>query len=285
MTGRASTLALLALGTLLLAPPAGAVVLGSHVGANDPLSEGWTFSNNGEMLGTVGPVFGDGNSMLDAWSTNDDGSASNLSYGLDLPYLATATSWSYRVLLRVVDANDPVDFGVSAQVENGSQAYVMIFGTDAGGNVTVETRGTGAVTTSVVDGMADYHLFEFVEDDASDPEIEFWIDGSLIAPSYFGDVTNRTLAAFGDTSITPGSGGQGNYAEVTLEAVPEPAALPLLLTGAFALGLGRHARLRACCRSAQIPKASSSCSRTASSSLETARIPRNPPDASATPRA
>jgi hypothetical protein len=56
---------------LLLANPASALILANHVGATDPTTEGWTKANGGQGLGTTGPVFNDGASLLDAWFTDD----------------------------------------------------------------------------------------------------------------------------------------------------------------------------------------------------------------------
>jgi len=224
---------------LLLASPASGLILANHAGATDPTTEGWTKANGGLGLGTTGSVFNDGASMLDAWSTDDDGSDSNLGFNQDLtPVLSTlASGWTYQVQLRVVDVPDPLDFGVSAQVETGGRAYLMTFGTNASGDVLVNLQGVGQVAT-ITGGSNDYHLFEFIETDTSMIDLEFRIDGSFVT-NYVGVASSRALAAWGDTSFSPGSGGQGNYARVTLTAVPEPGTA-LLLLGGLAICVSRR---------------------------------------------
>jgi hypothetical protein len=225
--------------SILLAGPAFAMTIASHVGPNDPVSEGWTFNNGGDSLGTAAPVLGDGLSNLGAWTLDDDGTNSNLSYSQDLSPVATMLvngGWRYAVRLRVADLSDPIDFGVSAQVELNGRAYVMNFGSDAAGTVTVRLVGTGingggGDVATLTNGVDDYHLFEFLESDSSSTTVDFLIDGNLVYTSYFGQNTSRNLVAFGDTSTSPGSGGQGNYAEVTLTSLPEPSTLVLILSG------------------------------------------------------
>ena len=89
-------------------------------------------------------------------------------------------------------------------------------------------------------GASDYHLFEFVESDTNDAQVDFRIDGVSVA-TYLGIASSRTLVAFGDTSTTPGSGGQGNYARVSLNAVPEPSTTLLVLAGLVAFSTCRSA--------------------------------------------
>ncbi len=218
---------------VLLPGAADAITIASHTGSTDPTTEGWTFNNGGDAMGTVGPVSNDGASMLDAWSTDDDGTDSNVSYAQDISAsLGTlASGWTYQVSLRLADVPDPVDFGVSAQVETGSRAYAMIFGTNASGDVVVHLSSVGQVAV-IAGGSSDYHLFEFVETDTSTSEVDFRIDGVKVT-DYLGLSSSRTLVAFGDTSVTPGSGGQGNYASAILTAVPEPG-VTMLLAGSLA---------------------------------------------------
>ena len=58
-----------------------------HQGANDPLSEGFTIFQSGGPTTTIGPVFDDGVSMLDAWTIDDGGTLSGVRYdGLLTPH-------------------------------------------------------------------------------------------------------------------------------------------------------------------------------------------------------
>ena len=118
----------------------------------------------------------------------------------------------------------------------------MIFGSDAIGNVTVRLPlggGSGVGNFLVSGGVDDYHLYEFIETDISDNEVDFAIDGVVIDDTYFGLPSALNRALFGDVSTTAGSGGRGHYAEVTLTAIPEPSTALGAIAGIAALvGLG-----------------------------------------------
>ena len=220
----------------LLAGPALGATIASHVGATDPTTEGWTQS----ATGNFGPVFNDGTSMLDAWFTDQGGGDVVAIYEQDLTSAAAglAGGWTYSIRLRLADLSDPVDFGVSAQFEANGRAYAMIFGSDAVGNVTVRLPLGGGSSVGdfiVPGGVDDYHLYEFIENDTSDLDIDFAIDGVVVDSSYFGVPSFLNRVFFGDASTTAGSGGRGHFAEVTLSTVPEPAMGLLLLTGLGAL--------------------------------------------------
>jgi hypothetical protein len=214
----------------------------SHAGSTDPVIEGWNI--NAVLPGDVstGPVTGDGASALDAWFTDDNGSASNVSYAYSLTGqdLADMTmGWRYSVLLRVVDVPDPIDFGVSLQIEDGSSVWGLIFGSDANAN-TLWTTFDGSPIQQITAGTTDYHLFELVEEDRQTNGIDVYVDGQLIFSDYVGSASNRALVAFGDTSSTAGSGGLAHFAEVRLTAVPIPAAAWLFSSGLLGLiGIAR----------------------------------------------
>ena len=168
-------------------------------------------------------------------------------YEQDLTSVAAffADEWTYSVRLRLADLDDPLDFGVSAQFEANGRAYAMIFGSDAVGNVTVRLPlggGSGVGNFIVPGGVDDYHLYEFIETDTSDVDLDFAIDGVVIDSTYFGLPSTLNRALFGDASTTAGSGGRGHYAEVTLTAIPEPSTGLLLLAGLGALASRAPAR-------------------------------------------
>lgn len=214
----------------LFAGGAGGVASGGalalHVGNADPAAEGFTLSNNGDMLGSVGPLTGDGAQMLDAWFTDDEGSSSNLSYGIELSEEQTAlmASKGFRLSVRMRSPSvpDDTDFGMAAQVENGERQFLLRFGNTVNGLPLVVANGVE--TFLLVPGAPDdYHLYELVDDDA-DGDADLYIDGELRLADYAGVPTTRRLVAFGDTSTTAGSGGRAHWNLVSLDAIePCPA--------------------------------------------------------------
>lgn len=215
-----------------------AVTVVEHSGATNPLIEGWNFSSTGEGLGSVGIVAGDGLSSLDAWFTDDEGSNSSVSYNYSLSpadIAAMSSGWRLATRLRVADIPDPVDFGVSFQIENGERAWGITFGSNVNGDLLSQTF-QGLALPTIVGGTNDYHLFEFVDDNPVDPIVDIYIDGLLALSDYGGSASSRTLIAFGDTSTSSGSGGRAHFANVELTAVPLPATVWLLLSAIGAMG-------------------------------------------------
>ncbi len=220
-----NALAMTLLGTA--AACAGTTTLALHEGAADPTTEGFTFSNAGQMLGAVGPVKGDGLQMLDAWFTDDEGTDSNLSYRADLTAAQTAqmASAGFRlaVRMRTPTLNDATDFGMTVQVENGARQFLLRFGSAANGVPFVVANGDE--TTFVVPGPADsYHLYELIDDDA-DGDVDLYIDGNLRLANYAGLPSSERRVAFGDTSLTPGYGGRANWNLVVLQTFVPPACV------------------------------------------------------------
>ncbi len=221
-----------------------ATLLFSHQGANNPTSEGWTFSGTVE----TGPVTNDLETGLDAWRVYEQGGgvahAGTYNKTLTSTQLSDAllTGWTLDATIRYV-APDPLvalspnnnawcTFLVDEGVAGKRDLYGLFFGNDAQGNTQVRLYSTGA-TYTLAPG---YHDYKIVWDPLTQLA-SFFIDGELKVSDYGGstiDNPGTSRVYWGDNTTTIVNDGRGaHYAYVGLSvgpaSVPEPGRSLLLV--------------------------------------------------------
>ncbi len=257
----AQTYRTLSVGAILvslgLAGSAQATVIYQHTGGTNPISQGWSAS--GLIIGvSVGAVLNDLGSGTDAWKVDDNSTllGSTLMYDQtpsagspEAAAIANAstTGWRLSTLLRIPDISDTPDASVFMIYYDGAKRYWVNFGTDADGDPIVDLMGGGSFTLEGV-GSSAYHRYDLISNPNSG-SADLFIDGIERLTGYTGDNSvNTPQIAFG--SAQSHSTGQGNYAEVLFETLPEPTALLLATLGVGLLalmirpGLSRRGRAR-----------------------------------------
>lgn len=205
--------------TLLIDLPAAAAV--THFGANDPSGQGWIASALGPGV-TEAPVSPDPDFPgVDAWEVNDSSSAAGSARFYDAAIAPENNqAFSLRARLRVVDTDDPIDFGVFLEVTDLSQRRYTVSLGSSGGDTLIflspDGSTTGVTTYTVptsTPGRTDYVWIELARDGDS-PFARLLVDGEVVVPSYSGftapSVPPRMLFGAGSSAAT----GRGRYAEV-----------------------------------------------------------------------
>ena len=193
-------------------------------------------------LGTT-PAWNVNASGLGTWTYEQDLSTNQIAQ-------ATANGWVLSADLRVLDpAGTAPNQSVFVAYEDGTDRYIMYFGTDASGNPIVDlSGGYNNVTHNLVDVVSQtvegtgYHLYE-LED--TNGVLNFLVDNVLVAQGTIDDTFNPgTGISWGaDSGVY---GGDANYASVQFSTddpqteVPEPGGVFLLGPGLFALGVLRR---------------------------------------------
>lgn len=251
-----ATAVLLTLG--ILASAVNAEVVVQHQGANDPTSEGFTFSDGG-FPNAVAPLLNDGGEP--AWAIAVITPRSQVGYsqgitalqnndlltkGFQLDFEARA----FRALAPAFDTNNPAGIA-SAIFDTGTRRFDIALGIDAQGDTVVslptsisvdpttgyyEVPGQTYTLTGLGNDCHDYSL-------VYDPKTELadlFVDGTLRISGYAGHtsfVTPTPGLAFGVSS-----GGQGDFNFVRLSTVPEASSVVLLGIGglAFVIVACRH---------------------------------------------
>jgi hypothetical protein len=231
---------------ILAATAAQAAPVALHQGSNDPVAdEDWTLSGNSAQVGAAGDT-------TPAWQVADG--SGDAFYFKNLTQSTTddlyTQGWRFDVTLRVVDAPDAPDFGITTFFDygddptnnNNTRRFGMQYGSDTNGNAIVTLfGGTGSVTLNTGNVYNDYSLVY----DPNTSTASLFINGSSTASatstgqvSDFGSPLNRVI--WGNLN----QNGTGNYNLVSLAAVPEPASAVLI-------GLGSMLMLSRCRRDHQ----------------------------------
>ncbi len=209
---------------LLLAPSLGlADSFARHVGAQDPLGQGWVLHAGDPPNPGVsaGPVPADSDDLA-AWFVNDSSTASGSRLRYEVAPVSSAdrlAGWTLRGVLRLVNANDPNDASVLLEVADGSRRWLVTFGSSGGTpNVTLSGGGSAQVTTASTLGAASYHLYELAWDPI--PGVaELYVDGSRVLADWPGVASSLDRLHFGGGSS--GGTGNGRYALVELLLGPQ----------------------------------------------------------------
>ncbi len=241
-------------GCLLLAAPQATIAafLFEHVGATDPLTEG--FPNQGGS-GMSGPVFND--QGHDAWSISAFASGSSQHFyttgALTPGQLNDITNHGFTMTiesraLQGTASSYPNTVVGAAVVGLGPRRYDILLGVDANGDTVVVLPTTvalvgnmwtapGASFTLVGSGST-YHTFELSYDPGTQLA-DLSVDGISRLTDYPGHTTNVTDVFL----FVALSGGQVNYSLARLESVSEPIVGPWLAVAlAYALTTRRSRR-------------------------------------------
>ncbi len=212
-----------------------AATLVSHMGFNDPLTEGFTNPQNSGVV-TTGPLLND--QGKGAWSIDSEGASFYYNYALSPTAASSANSqgWSLRMNLRLVDIPDPVDFGVYADFASPTGIYQMGFGTQPDGDPIIKLiTDSTPLQFSLDSGGSGYHAYEIRYDPLAQAA-DLRIDGVLRLSGWRGRAAPGNIAPqsnFG-SFFDPG---QANWNEFTLSIVPEPSSPLLLILGCLILCL------------------------------------------------
>lgn len=212
----------------------------AHDGDSDPVSEGWIHDERPNC--TVGPVTGD--LGYEAWFTSDNststGSVGRYYHLLTEQQAAAARDlgWSATIRVRVTETSDDPYGAVVFFFNEGNRSWILNFGSDGSGNQLVRAQTADiypptGITTVNADGG--YHLYDIVYDPVS-ATASVSIDGLQWLSDWgaydYVDVLVRGVR-FG--SIASPDTGRGNWNQVRLDIVPEPATVGLVLFGGLIL--------------------------------------------------
>jgi hypothetical protein len=220
-----------------------AVVVYEHLGATNPITEGWQRNQFGPSF-SEGSVFESGTHGFDAWKIDDDhagfgGDATQLQYRVNIAdeYVTSALSDGWELTARIRIADDP-NMGFNAAQSSiafvlsiNARIYFLDFATYTGTSVTILSNGTQGPQFNV--GGNGYHEYKLSYDPALD-SVAFRVDGLLLTSNLPGlAISNGNYIEWG--SVAGADVGQGNWNRVAF-SVPEPSsAIYLLLSAGFLL--------------------------------------------------
>ena len=200
----------------------------SHIGANNPLTEGFSNPQNSGAI-TVGPLLND--QGWNAWSIDSGGANFNYKYSLspDAATSANALGWRLKMNLRLVDIPDVADFGVYADFASIAGVYQMGFGVQSDGDPVLQLITDGSpLVYSLEMGGSGYHSYEIYFNPLTD-SADVHIDGVLRVAGWQGRSipVPGAQANFG-SFFEPG---HANWNEFTFAIVPEPGSGLLVILG------------------------------------------------------
>jgi hypothetical protein len=197
--------------------------LALHQGANDPGSEGFTLSTNGNSH--YGPVASD--LGLTAWSTQV--TASRIHYGQTLTEF-DGSDWVLSVVMRVVTLDHLGAFRVG--LSTGQRSLGVSFGTTAEGDpVAIPFTGTSTKPAIVLNGAGpSYHDYQLVYS-AATQTASFWIDGVKREDGLAGWEWPVTPNISWTASYQNPLPVEANWHRVSLQIIPEPSAFAHLAVG------------------------------------------------------
>jgi len=211
----------------------------SHVGANNPLTEGFSNPQNSGVV-TVGPLLND--QGRSAWSIDSGGANFYYNYNLSQAAADSANSlgWSLKMNLRLVDIPDPADFGVYADFASTAGIFQMGFGVQPDGDPVLQliTDGTPLVYSLELGGSG-YHEYD-IRYNPLTHSADVHIDGVLRVTGWQGrSLPVLTAQSNFGSFFDPG---HANWNEFTFSVIPEPASGLLVLLGFVGVASGRLKR-------------------------------------------
>jgi hypothetical protein len=199
-------------------------LLGQHFGANDPTTEGFAVAST---YGTpqLGPVTNDFG--VNSWSMRI--SASGINYTRPLPTYLWALDWTLSVTLRIV-ADSIASLSFSTSVDTGQNYFLTQFGSDPNGNPSVRVTGSSLSPLMILpDASSGYHNYQ-LRYSAAAGSASLWVDGVNVLGNIMGGAGFSPTLRFGGGYQNPADI-QANWNLVSLEIVPEPSSLAVLILG------------------------------------------------------
>lgn len=216
-------------------------VVVQHIGANDPLTEGFVLDH---LVGgaEIGPVFDD--LGRDAWMIKSNSPQEAVEYQAFFTDQdredAIAHGWELSATVRFIDVSESQN-AQSLGFDTGSEAFWLTFFTDLNGVLRVsDRRGT---SYSLEDSDGGYHSFK-LEYDTLTAAASLWVDGAESGLEFLSDVsTNQRMLR-----LSTGEGpDHAHWNEVTFRIIPEPMTVALLtgLSALFFVGIVRWRKRKA----------------------------------------
>jgi len=203
----------------------------SHLGTNDPLSEGWTLSQQGTQI-TTAKIFDDQGSGVDAWSLDDNSihSGDHHYYRYDFSLLQQRylfeNGWKLTLRIRVADlpttpdGAEAAENSIAVEIKTGpeSRDFDLVIGYDTSDGV------TSIITNGIYSWVDDYALVEIEYtpqiSGRSKAILTMSINGNR-RYNFTGAEPNGSGASYISWGSLGGStAGQGNWAEVRFEVLP-----------------------------------------------------------------
>jgi hypothetical protein len=235
--------------------PAATLVL-QHDGQADPASEGFTLQAFG-AVSSGAPVASD--LGLPAWNITGSARSSQLVYlsgalSNSEKAMMAAHGFTLTAIMRPIQGLAPVYTAAqpvviaSANVNIDSRRYELDLGLSASGDIVAvlpssqDNNGPGASTRSFGQSVTvtnGYHTYALTFDPVAQ-SADLWVDGIDLLQGYSG----YTAGFIKDDGLhfAAGSGGEGNFNQVTLTSVPEPSTIALAAAGLAAIGFLRLRR-------------------------------------------
>lgn len=210
---------------LIIASTAFGQTIIQHLGATDPLSEGFTLTSSGDVQ--LGPVIGD--LGFDSWMirsrTHTESATYHYSLIPDELQAATTNGWVLSANMRFVEVSEHA--WMIMEFRMGTTRFRLVTSPSDGGIV---VSGDDIQPFSFEGDALDYHDYALVYERTSE-KAALWIDGIEWVTGISGFQT-----AFPGSAIYFGASGESitnsHWNDVTLAIVPESATL------AFLAGLG-----------------------------------------------
>ena len=235
---------------LFLAPQVygGSILVASHSGATDPLSERWTQVYFGTSDVTAGPVVNDLGTGIDAWYVYDTGTdlgdlgGYSAAVSSTLVALGNAYGWKLSAYIRVLSGSGTAGGSPMVLYRDGTKSWQLHFGTTAGGDPIVRLYGgpSGPSVDYTLTGLGgQYNLYELIYDPVR-AEADLYVNGSLLHSGYKGFSYSGTYVFWGAGS-SPDTG-RGHFADVKFYVNPEPSSVLLWALVPAAWAIRSHRR-------------------------------------------
>jgi hypothetical protein len=217
----------------LVTPIFGQGVMYQHLGANDPVNEGFALVTSGTG-GTTSTIPNDGG--VAAWATQV-GAGGTLWYSGQLDAVALAQSdWILSVDMQVLQSSENSFVGV----RTSDYIYNLWFTAQADGDPVVRAGAFATGPVFALEGAgAGYHDYQLRYSNAAG-NAELWVDGVM----RLSGITSSGQSGWSVLQWGEGQGGPSlsHWSSVSFEAIPEPSSLALLPVGLFLILAAKRPR-------------------------------------------